>query len=249
MWTDWRTHTSAATHSDEVTEDEAIYVHGAAAPSSIGTTRPWTATIPAELLGDTPSPWRDAAYLPEAAARAAQRPENAALCQTIRLENHAPQPAPSWFRPVLAGSLCILALAFGYAAFHYAMYQKEMSALQNETTVAQLSALRTQAAAYQKAVHDRQEHERTRLTASKLLLVICDSCPADVTLTEIRTENEDIIVTGNFQSGAPLHDWSEYLSARLERPVRSKIDRHVAAAHTFTLWLGHAEEEANAIRH
>ena len=233
VWTDWRTHTIAATHSDEVTEDEAIYVHGAAAPSSIGTTRPWPATIPAELLGDTPSPWRDAAYLPAAAARAAQRPENAAL----------------WFRPVLAGSLCILALAFGYAAFHYAMYQKEMNALQNETTVAQLSALRTQAAAYQTAVHDRQEHERTRLTASKLLLVICDSCPADVTLTEIRTENEDIIVTGNFQSGAPLHDWSEYLSARLERPVRSKIDRHVAAAHTFTMWLGHAEEEANAIRH
>ena len=249
VWTDWRTHTIAATHSDEVTEDEAIYVHGAAAPSSIGTTRPWPATIPAELLGDTPSPWRDAAYLPAAAARAAQRPENAALCQTIRLENHAPQPVLSWFRPVLAGSLCILALAFGYAAFHYAMYQKEMNALQNETTVAQLSALRTQAAAYQTAVHDRQEHERTRLTASKLLLVICDSCPADVTLTEIRTENEDIIVTGNFQSGAPLHDWSEYLSARLERPVRSKIDRHVAAAHTFTMWLGHAEEEANAIRH
>ena len=250
VWTDWRPNTIAATHSDaSAPEDEAIYVHGAGAASDVGATRPLPATIPAELLGDTPSPWRDVAYLPAAAARAAQRPENAALCQTIRLENHAPQPAPSWFRPVLAGSLCILALAFGYAAFHYAMYQKEMSALQNETTVAQLSALRTQAAAYQTAVHDRQEHERTRLTASKLLLVICDSCPADVTLTEIRTENEDIIVTGNFQSGAPLHDWSEYLSARLERPVRSKIDRHVAAAHTFTLWLGHAEEEANAIRH
>lgn len=249
VWTDWRPNTITATHSDEVTEDEAIYVHGAAAPSSIGTTRPWPATIPVELLGDTPSPWRDVAYLPAAAARAAQCPENAALCQTIRLENHAPQPAPSWFRPVLAGSLCILALAFGYAAFHYAMYQKEMSALQNDTTVAQLSALRAQAAAYQTAVHDRQEHERTRLTASKLLLVICDSCPADVTLTEIRTENEDVILTGHFQSGAPLRDWSEYLSARLERPVRSKIDRHVAAAHTFTLWLGHAEEEANAIRH
>ena len=249
VWTDWRPNTIAATHSDASHEDEAIYVHGTGAASDIGATRPWPATIPAELLGDTPSPWRDFAYLPVAASRAAQRPENAALCQTIRLENHAPQPAPSWFRAVLAGSLCILALAFGYAAFHYAMYQKEMSALQNETTVAQLSALRTQAAAYQTAVHDRQEHERTRLTASKLLLVICDSCPADVTLTEIRTENEDIIVTGNFQSGAPLHDWSEYLSARLERPVRSKIDRHVAAAHTFTLWLGHAEEEANAIRH
>lgn len=249
VWSDWRPDTIAATHSDEVTENEAIYVHGAAAPSSIGTTRSWPATIPAELLGDTPSPWRDVAYLPAAAARAAQRPGNAALCQTIHLENYAPQPAPSWFRLVLAGSLCILALAFGYAAFHYAMYQNEMSALQNETTVAQLSALRAQAVAYQTAIHDRQEHERTRLTASKLLLVICDSCPADVTLTEIRTENEDIIVTGNFQSGAPLHDWSEYLSARLERPVRSKIDRHVAAAHTFTLWLGHAEEEANAIRH
>lgn len=250
VWTDWRPDTIAATHSDaSAPEDEAVYVHGAAAASSIGVTRPWPATIPAELLGDTPSPWRDAAYLPAAAARAAQRPENAALCQTIRLENHAPQPAPSWFRPVLAGSLCILALAFGYAAFHYAMYQKEMSALQNETAVAQLSALRTQAAAYQTAVHERQEHERTRLTASKLLLVICDSCPADVTLTEIRTENEDVILTGYFQSGAPLRDWSEYLSARLERPVRSKIDRHVAAAHTFTLWLGHAEEEANVIRH
>lgn len=249
VWVDWRPNTIATTHSDASHEDEAIYVHGAGAASDIGATRPWPATIPAKLLGDTPSPWRDVAYLPVAAARAAQRPENAALCQTIRLENHAPQPAPSWFRPVLAGSLCILALAFGYAAFHYAMYQKEMSALQNETTVAQLSALRTQAAAYQTAVHDRQEHERTRLTASKLLLVICDSCPADVTLAEIRTENEDIIITGNFQSGAPLHDWSEYLSARLERPVRSKIDRHVAAAHTFTLWLGHAEEEANAIRH
>lgn len=249
VWTDWRPNTIAATHSDASHEDEAIYVHGTGAASDIGATRPWPATIPAELLGDTPSPWRDFAYLPVAASRAAQRPENAALCQTIRLENHAPQPAPSWFRAVLAGSLCVLAFAFGYAAFHYAMYQKEMSALQNETTVAQLSALRTQAAAYQTAVHARQEHERTRLTASKLLLVICDSCPADVTLTEIRTENEDIIVTGNFQSGAPLHDWSEYLSARLERPVRSKIDRHVAAAHTFTLWLGHAEEEANAIRH
>lgn len=249
-WTDWRSDTIVATHSDaSAPEDKAIYVHGADAPSSIGATRPWPATIPVELLGDTPSPWRDVAYLPAAAARAAQRPENAALCQTIRLEHHAPQPAPSWFRPVLAGSLCILALAFGYAAFHYAMYQKEMSTLQNEATVAQLSSLRAQAAAYQTAVHDRQEHERTRLTASKLLLVICDSCPADVTLTEIRTENEDVILTGHFQSGAPLRDWSEYLSARLERPVRSKIDRHVASAHTFTLWLGHAEEEANAIRH
>ncbi|MDU0826101.1 MAG: hypothetical protein E7B03_01220, partial [Negativicoccus succinicivorans] len=94
VWTDWRPHTIAATHSDAGSEDEAIYVHGAAAASSIGTTRPWLATIPAELLGDTPSPWRDAAYLPAAAARAARRPENAALCQTIRLENHAPQPAP-----------------------------------------------------------------------------------------------------------------------------------------------------------
>lgn len=250
VWVDWRPHTIAATHSDaEASEDEAIYVHGSAAASDIGATRPWPATIPAELLGDTPSPWRDVAYLPAAAARAAQRPENAALCQTIRLENHAPQPAPSWFRPVLAGSLCILAFAFGYAAFHYAMYQNEISALQNETTVSQLSALRTQAAAYQTAVRDRQEHERKRITASKLLLVICDSCPADVTLTEIRTENEDIILTGHFQSGASLHDWGEYLSARLERPVRSKIDRHVAAAHTFTLWLGHAEEEVNANRH
>lgn len=188
VWTDWRPNTIAATHSDASHEDEAIYVHGTGAASDIGATRPWPATIPAELLGDTPSPWRDFAYLPVAASRAAQRPENAALCQTIRLENHAPQPAPSWFRAVLAGSLCVLAFAFGYAAFHYAMYQKEMSALQNETTVAQLSALRTQAAAYQTAVHARQEHERTRLTASKLLLVICDSCPADVTLTEIRTE-------------------------------------------------------------
>ena len=163
VWTDWRPHTIAATNSDEAaSEDEAIYVHGSAAASDIGATRPWPATIPAELLGDTPSPWRDVAYLPAAAARAAQRPENAALCQTIHLENHAPQPAPSWFRPVLAGSLCILALAFGYAAFHYAMYQNEVSALQNETTVSQLSALRAQAAAYQTAVQDRQEHERTR---------------------------------------------------------------------------------------
>lgn len=248
-WTDWRSPAIIATHSDPAREEVAIYAHGAAAPSDVGVSRPWPATIPAELLGDTPSPWRDVAYLPVAAARAAQRSESAALCQTIRLENHVPQPAPSWFRPVLAGSLCILALAFGYAAFHYAMYQNEMSALQNEMTTSRLSALRAQADAYQTALQDRQEHERTRLTASKLLLVICDSCPADVTLTEIRTENEEIILTGYFQSGAPLHDWSEYLSARLERPVRSKIDRHVAAAHTFTLWLGHAEEEANAIRH
>lgn len=248
VWTDWRPDIIAATHSDEAPEEEAIYVHGAAAASSVGATRPWPATIPAELLGDTPSAWRDVAYLPAAAARAAQRPENAALCQTIRLENHAPQPAPSWFRAAVAGSLCILALAFGYAAFHYAMYQNEISALEDETTVAQLSALRSQAAAYQTAIHDRQEHERTRLTASKLLLVICDSCPTDVTLTEIRTENEDIILTGNFQSGASLHDWSEYLRARLERPVRSKIDRHAAAAHTFTLWLGREEGESHATR-